>query len=85
MKILLGIALLTVSSVFALDNARIDEIAAWLPEKPAATGARIGDRAAWDRLAALPSAAERIKAAEKALAEPIPDVPDDLYLASSRA
>ena len=39
--------------------------AQWLPEQPAATGARIGDRAAWDRLAALPSAASRIKAAEK--------------------
>ena len=61
MKRLLVIALLTASSAFALDSARIDEIAAWLPEKPAATGARIGDRAAWDRLAALPSAADRIR------------------------
>ncbi|MBR4652569.1 MAG: hypothetical protein IKO72_04350 [Kiritimatiellae bacterium] len=84
MKRLLGMALLTASCAFALDSARIDEISAWLPEKPAAMGARIGDRAAWDRLAALPSAAERIKSAEKALAEPIPDLPDDLYLEFSR-
>ena len=77
-------ASLAASCAFALDDARIDEIAQWLPEKPAATGARIGDRAAWDRLAALPSAASRIKAAEKALAEPIPDVPDELYLEFSR-
>ena len=68
----------------ALDPARIDEIAAWLPAEPAAAGARIGDRAAWDRLAALPSAAERIKAARKVLSEPIPDLPDDLYLEFSR-
>ena len=77
-------ASLAASCAFALDDARIDEITQWLPEKPAATGARIGDRAAWDRLAALPSAASRIKAAEKSLAEPIPDVPDELYLEFSR-
>ena len=84
MKRLVGIALIAASSAFALDSARIDEIAQWLPEKPAATGARIGDRAAWDRLAALPSASNHIAAAEKALAEPIPDLPDDLYLEFSR-
>ena len=84
MKRLVGIALIAASSAFALDSARIDEIAAWLPEKPAATGARIGDRAAWDRLAALPSASNHIAAAEKALGEPIPDLPDELYLEFSR-
>ncbi len=84
MNRLLGIALLAASSAIALDNARIDEIAAWLPEAPAATGARIGDRAAWDRLAALPSAPSHITAAEKALAAPIPDLPDDLYLEFSQ-
>ena len=67
-----------------IDGARIEEIAGWLSEKPSADGARIGDRAAWDRLAALPSAASCIKAAEKALDDPIPDLPDDLYLEFSR-
>jgi len=84
MNRLLGIVLLTASSAFALDSARIDEITQWLPEKPAANGARIGDRVAWDRLAALPSASRHIQDAEKALAKPIPDVPDDLYLEFSR-
>ena len=84
MKSLIGIVLFAASSAFALDGARIDEIAQWLPEKPAATGARIGDRAAWDRLAALPSAAKHVASAEKALAEAIPDLPDDLYLEFSR-
>ena len=64
MKRLVGIALIVTSSAFALDSARIDEIAQWLPEKPAATGARIGDRTAWDRLAALPSASNHVAAAE---------------------
>jgi len=68
----------------ALDAARVDEIAAWLPERPAAAGARIGDRAAWDRLAALPSAAGRIRAAEKALAAPIPELTDEMFLDYSR-
>ena len=84
MKRLAGIALIAASSAFALEDARIDEIASWLPESPAATGARIGDRAAWGRLAALPSASKHVAAAEKALAEPIPDLPDDLYLEFSR-
>ena len=74
----------TASSVFALDSTRIDEIAQWLPEKPAASGVRIGDRAAWGRLAALPSAARHIEDAEKALAQPIPAVPDELYLEFTR-
>ncbi|MBR1588935.1 MAG: hypothetical protein IJ658_11495 [Kiritimatiellae bacterium] len=84
MKRLVGISLIAASSAFALDSARIDEIAQWLPEQPVATGARIGDRAAWDRLAALPSAAGHIADAEKALAEPVPDLPDELYLEFSR-
>ena len=36
---------------------RIAEIAEWLPEKPAAPGARITDRKAWEKLAELDSAA----------------------------
>ncbi|MBQ7189720.1 MAG: hypothetical protein IJR99_09930 [Kiritimatiellae bacterium] len=83
-KLLVSVVVFAFFNACALDAARIDKIATWLPEKPAATGVRIGDRAAWDRLAALPSAAVHIKDAEKALAEPIPDVPDELYLEFSR-
>ena len=36
---------------------RTDEIAKWLPAEPKADGARIGDRAAWGRLAAMPKRA----------------------------
>ena len=40
--LLLGTAL----TAEAYTDARIDEIAGWLPERPAAPGARISDRAA---------------------------------------
>ena len=59
---------------------RIDEIAAFLPDKPAAFGARIGDREFWDSLAKLPEASALIADAEKAMRAPIPECPDELYL-----
>lgn len=68
----------------AVTSARIDEIAAWLPEKPAADGACIKDRAKWDALAALPEAKARISVAEKFLVEAVPDTPDALYLEFSQ-
>ena len=43
---------------------RIAEIASYLPVEPAASGARISDRKAWERLAELDSAARIIKKAE---------------------
>ena len=68
----------------ALDPVRIKEIASWLPEKPAAPGARITDRAAWDRLAKEPAAAKIIRGAEALLKAPVDPLPDDLYLAFTR-
>ena len=45
---------------------RTDEIAQWLPAEPKADGARIGDRAAWGRLAAMPEAKDAVvQAGEK--------------------
>ena len=82
---LIGLSLAFAVTAGAYTDARIDEISNWLPERPAAPGARIGDRAAWERLAALPSAATCIRAAEKALAEPIPELTDDLYMEFSRS
>ena len=84
-RLLIGLFLSIAVSAGAYTDARLDEIAGWLPEHPAAPGARIGDRAAWGRLAALPSAARHIRAAEKALAEPIPELTDDLYMEFSRS
>ena len=81
----MGLSLAIAVSAGAYTDARVNEITGWLPERPAAPGARIGDRAAWGRLAALPSAARHIRAAEKALAEPIPELTDDLYMEFSRS
>ena len=65
-------------------KTRIAEIASYLPEKPAAPGARISDRAAWEKLAALESAAQIIQKAERILLQDIPECPDSLYLEYSK-
>ena len=78
------IGLFTVLTCAAATSARIDEIAAWLPERPVADGARITDRAKWDALAATPQGKGEIKAAELLLDKPVPDAPDELYLEFSQ-
>ena len=82
---ILLLVVVLVARADAYTGARVEEIAGWLPERPAACGARIGDRAAWDRLAALPSAAVRIRAAEKMLGDPIPELSDAMYMEFSRS
>ncbi len=77
-------ALAAMLAVATPDAARIDEIAAWLPEKPAADGARIADRAAWAPLASTPYGAKTLKDAEARLTEPVPDAPDAQYLEFSQ-
>ena len=69
---------------FAAMADRIDEIAAWLPEKPAADGAPASDRAKWDALAATKEGRSAIDAAEKLLGKPVPVVTDEGYLEYSR-
>lgn len=80
----LGLLALPLACCAAVSPARIDEIAAWLPERPAADGARITDRAAWDRLAATPHGAREVKAAAALLSKPVPDAPDAEYLEFSQ-
>ena len=80
----LGLLALPLACCAAVSPARIDEIAAWLPERPAADGARITDRAAWDRLAATPHGAREVKAAAALLSRPVPDAPDAEYLEFSQ-
>ena len=63
---------------------RIAEIAASLPAEPAAAGARISDRRAWDRLATLEAAADIFREAERVLKQPLPACPDSLYLEYSK-
>lgn len=71
---------LSAAAAFGYTDARVDEIAELIAERPAAPGARIGDRTVWDRLFALPSAAARIRAAEEAMSDPVPVLDDDMYL-----
>lgn len=66
------------------DPARVQALALLLPEKPAAPGPPITDRAAWGRLAAELDAKKLGAQAEKLLALPIPEQPDELYLEYSR-
>jgi hypothetical protein len=63
-----------------VEPARVAEIAAWLAPAPHGLGRPASDRAAWERLAVLPEAAEIIRNAAKAMGKPLPDLPDELYL-----
>ena len=60
--------------------ARVDEIAAMLPEKPGTPAPRPSDRAAWAALSNDPGAAKIVAEAERLCGKPIPDLPDELYL-----
>jgi len=62
----------------------IDSIAAMLPAQPAGFGAPASERAAWDKLAQMPDGKNAIAKAEKLLSEPIPDLPDELFLEFSK-
>ena len=67
-----------------INQKRIENIAALLPEKPAGFGSRITDRNAWQKLAQNDSFKRIVSEAERLLQEPIPEQPDDLYLDFSR-
>ena len=67
-----------------LSPARIDELAAMLPESPVGMGRPITDRTAWDAIAKLPSFQRYAAGAPKLLQEPIVEVTDDNYLDYSR-
>ena len=69
---------------YVANDARIDEIAQWLPETPRADGAPACDRAKWDPLAATKEGQTAIRNAEKISGEPVPDTPDELYLEFSK-
>ena len=67
-----------------MSKKRVAEIASYLPERPAAPGARISDRAAWEKLQDLPSSERIMRNAEALLRRPIPEIPDELYLEYSK-
>ncbi|MCX5685676.1 MAG: heparinase II/III family protein, partial [Planctomycetota bacterium] len=68
----------------ALDPARLQAVAAMLPEHPTGLGRPITDRAAWERLGADPAYKAILAKAAEDLARPLPEQPDDLFLEYSR-
>jgi len=68
----------------ALDPARVEAIAAMLPEAPTGLGRPANDRTAWDALAAQPAFQGVVARAEQVAASPLPDLPDELFLDFSR-
>jgi hypothetical protein len=67
------------------DSARVAEIGSLLPAEPAGTGPRIDERSAWNELARQPKLARVVEEAEKLVAKPLEDQPDELYLEFSRS
>ena len=75
-----ALAAACLATAHAASPERTAEIAAWLPEKPAATCPPATDRAAWEKCLDAKARASALRHAEKALARPVPQCPDDLYL-----
>ncbi|MCU0783856.1 MAG: heparinase II/III family protein [Verrucomicrobia bacterium] len=74
----------TAHAAAEISEARVKEIAAMLPAKPAGLGRPITERAAWKKLARRPAYAAIVSDARKLAKEPVPELPDDLYLDYSR-
>lgn len=67
-----------------LDPARIQQIAAWLPDQPTGFGWPITDRTDWEQLAAEDGFKNAVSRADHALIKGLPDQPDSLYLDFSK-
>jgi len=63
-----------------LNEARIREIASFLPARPVGLGQPATNRKAWDELAALPVYQNWLNGSRQSLLEPLPKMPDDLFL-----
>lgn len=79
---LLGIALPL--SARDVDGARVKALAAWLPDSPAGPGRPVSDRAAWDKLGKNPAFSDVVANAAALVKQPVPELPDELYLDYSR-
>ncbi|NQT40852.1 MAG: hypothetical protein HQ581_25380, partial [Planctomycetes bacterium] len=77
-------ALTAIAADPPVDPARVEQIAKMLPDSPTGVGRPITDRAPWQRLAKLPAFQDAVADAEAVLKEPIPELPDDLFLDFSR-
>ncbi|MBN1488731.1 MAG: heparinase II/III family protein [Phycisphaerae bacterium] len=68
----------------AVDAERVQAVAAWLPAEPAGMGVPAADRAAWKPLVAKKAFQAVVTQAEKSLEQPLPELPDELYLDYSK-
>ncbi|HUT91680.1 MAG TPA: heparinase II/III family protein [Thermoguttaceae bacterium] len=68
----------------AVDPARVQALAAMLPESPVGVGRPITDRQAWQAVARAPQFKRVVPEAERLMAQPIPEATDELYLDFSR-
>ena len=66
------------------DAERIERWERMLPESPRGLGPTIEDREAWQKLGQADRFKNVVKQAERLAAEPIPELPDELYLDFSR-
>lgn len=64
--------------------ALVKRFAEMLPKTPQGVGRPIGDRQAWETVAKAPAFKGVVASAERLMAKPMPDLPDDLYLDFSR-
>ena len=84
------VSAVTVGSTWAaekptpLNENRVKEWAAMLPEKPRGVGPTIADRQAWKTVADAAKFQDAVPSAEQLLSQPIPDLTDDLLLDYSR-
>ncbi len=67
-----------------IDPARVRELAQMLPAQPVGVGRPITDRAAWDNLRRHRAFASLVNRAEALAREPVPALPEELYLDYSR-
>lgn len=66
------------------DPELVKRFAKMLPPKPQGVGRPIGDRQTWEAMAKAPAFRKVVASAERLMATPMPELPDDLYLDFSR-
>ena len=66
------------------DQQRLRELAAMLTDSPKGFGSPVDDRQTWERIARVPAFKDAVSHAEEIMDEPVPELPDSLFLEFSR-
>jgi hypothetical protein len=75
---------LSIEAATHVQSQRVHALAKLLPPQPVGVGQPISDRAAWEKLAKVQAFAAVIGRAQSLAKEPMPALPDDLYLDYSK-